>query len=100
MRTDRRKVIRSGIGVALTMALGGTTPEDALAAQAPVKLKAPDNPPTLRECLPHLDWDPAERGPLLIVAPDRAKLQGEVRSINYDIPRRTERIAVRDAVIW
>ncbi|MBC7809319.1 MAG: hypothetical protein H7145_24555 [Akkermansiaceae bacterium] len=81
MRTDRRGMIRSSIGAAVGMALWGgagrtVAAQDAPPPSAPQPTTAPENPPTLAACLPFLDWDPAQRGPLLIVAPERAVLPG------------------------
>lgn len=100
MRTDRRGMIRGGIRVAVGMALWGEASQEALAQGTGFprsgypRGESADNPPTLLACLPNLDWVPADRGPLLIVAPERARLQSKVVSHFYDIPHRVERVAV------
>jgi hypothetical protein len=87
-------MIRGGIGVAVSLALG-TVPNDEASAQVYVTpAVAPENPPVLSQCLPFLDWNPALRGSLLIVAPERAKLQGQVALHLSDVPPRAKRVAV------
>ena len=77
MKTTRRGIVRSAIGTVGTVLLGGTgawAQEGAKPAAPPNTL--PNNPPMLAMCLPFLDWEPQERGTLLIVAPERAVLGG------------------------
>jgi hypothetical protein len=81
MRTDRRGVIRGGIGIAIGMLVGSDVEAETALTQDAVPTPS-ENPPTLAACLPFLDWAPAERGPLLIVAPERARLQGLARIYN------------------
>ncbi|MBC7808476.1 MAG: hypothetical protein H7145_20270 [Akkermansiaceae bacterium] len=83
MRTDRRGVIWGGIGAAMAMAFGNGTGDEA-SARGDIGFPPPVNPATLAGCLRYLDWDPAERGPLLIIAPDLAKLKGAAYGNHID----------------
>ncbi|MBC8135732.1 MAG: hypothetical protein H8F28_07600 [Fibrella sp.] len=96
MRTDRRGMIRSGIGVAVAMALGGAVQTEDASAQEPPKAAPPENPSTLAACLPHSDWGPADRGPLLIVAPERARLESAERTYSQGlrIPAKPEPVPI------
>ena len=71
MRTSRRGLIERGVGVAGAWWLGGV---EAMAQEKAASPVTPENPANLSLCLPFLDWEPAERGTLLIVAPERATL--------------------------
>ncbi len=110
MRIDRRGVIRGGVGIAAAIAFNGTMPRVAAVQRGRLPANV-ENPPTLAACLPLLNWDPAERGPLLIVAPERAKTT-LVQPIGFSEQRRasppldfggthvtTERKALRLSVI-
>ncbi|MBC7808844.1 MAG: hypothetical protein H7145_22145 [Akkermansiaceae bacterium] len=59
----------------ITLAMIGFFVAMPAGAQSETKA-ALENPPTLAGCLDYLDWDPAERGTLLVVAPQRARLAG------------------------
>ncbi len=83
MRISRREVIRGGVVVVGAVALSGTLEREASARAEGYPTVPPDNPSTLPACLPFLDWNPSERGTLLIVAPEKALLPSiEVVNLN------------------
>jgi len=69
---------RAALFLATTLCLSAAPlrAQDESVPQPPKAAAAPTEGATLQDGLAQLDWDPARRGPLLLIAPEKAKVKG------------------------
>lgn len=88
MAMNRRGLMKRGIGL-MGATLAGVSPSAAQRSVKPVKDTPTPNPYRFADTLPHLDWNVARRGALLIVSPDEGTLQGKLDVMRSGMPPHT-----------